>query len=215
MNARDDIFGRLRLRLNRPKRDADVVRRAMREHLERCAQGPRPIQHGDLLEQFCRRAEALSSTVEKVVNVEAVPAAVARYLSGNGLSMTCVCWPQLAGLPWRRAGVAIEARSAVDADFVGITGAFCAIAETGTLMLCSAAATPATVSLLPETHVAIVAAGRIVRGMEEAWQLARTELGELPRAVNFVSGPSRTGDIELTIVLGAHGPYRVHVVVVG
>ena len=70
-------------------------------------------------------------------------------------------------------------------------------------------------SLLPETHVAIVAAGRIVRGMEEAWQLARTELGELPRAVNFVSGPSRTGDIELTIVLGAHGPYRVHVVVVG
>jgi L-lactate dehydrogenase complex protein LldG len=50
--------------------------------------------------------------------------------------------------------------------------------------------------------------------MEEAWKLARTEHGELPRAVNFVSGPSRTGDIEQTIVLGAHGPYRVHVVAV-
>jgi L-lactate dehydrogenase complex protein LldG len=50
--------------------------------------------------------------------------------------------------------------------------------------------------------------------MEEAWNLARTERSELPRAVNFISGPSRTGDIEQTIVLGAHGPYRVHVVMV-
>lgn len=69
-------------------------------------------------------------------------------------------------------------------------------------------------SLLPETHIAIVDCGRIVAGMEEGWQLARDEFGELPRAVNFVSGPSRTGDIEQTIVLGAHGPYRVHLIVV-
>ncbi len=215
MDARDEILGRLRLRLNRPQRDAEAARRELRDYLERCASGPHPTQHGDLLEQFCRRAEALSSTVEMVATMEAAPAAVASYLSGHGLPMTGVCWPQLAGLPWRQTGLAIEARAAGDADLVGITGAFCAIAETGTLMLCSGVATPATVSLLPETHVAIVAAARIVPRMEEAWQLARAELGELPRAVNFVSGPSRTGDIELTIVLGAHGPYRVHVVVVG
>ena len=69
-------------------------------------------------------------------------------------------------------------------------------------------------SLLPETHIAIVAMSRVVAGMEEAWQLVRSERSELPRAVNFISGPSRTGDIEQTIVLGAHGPYRVHVVLV-
>jgi L-lactate dehydrogenase complex protein LldG len=50
--------------------------------------------------------------------------------------------------------------------------------------------------------------------MEEGFALLRAERGELPRAVNFVSGPSRTGDIEQTIVLGAHGPYRVHLLVV-
>ena len=106
------------------------------------------------------------------------------------------------------------ARGARDADMVGITGCFCAVAETGTLMLLSGVDTPGSVSLLPETHVAVLAASRIVAGMEEAWNLARTELGVLPRAVNFVSGPSRTGDIEQTIVLGAHGPYRVHLVIV-
>ena len=105
-------------------------------------------------------------------------------------------------------------REAGESDLVGITGAFCAIAETGTLMTVTGPRTPATASLLPETHIALVAASRIVRGMEEAWQLARTELGKLPRAVSFISGPSRTADIEQTVTLGAHGPYRVHIILV-
>ena len=68
-------------------------------------------------------------------------------------------------------------------------------------------------TLLPETHIAVVPANRIVAGMEEAFALIRKECGMLPRAVNLISGPSRTGDIEQTIVLGAHGPYRVHILV--
>jgi L-lactate dehydrogenase complex protein LldG len=71
------------------------------------------------------------------------------------------------------------------------------------------------VSLLPETHIALVDARRIVAGMEDAWQRVREVFGELPRAVSFISGPSRTGDIEQTMVLGAHGPYRVHILVIG
>ena len=70
-------------------------------------------------------------------------------------------------------------------------------------------------SLLPETHIALVPVERIVPFMEDAWDLARSELGQLPRAVNFISGPSRTADIEQTIVMGAHGPYRVHIILVG
>jgi len=95
-----------------------------------------------------------------------------------------------------------------------VTGAFAGIAETGTLMTVTGPDTPASTSLLPETHVAVLAAGRIVAHMEDCWDLARSTYGQLPRAVNFISGPSRTGDIEQQLVLGAHGPYRVHIVIV-
>jgi L-lactate dehydrogenase complex protein LldG len=152
--------------------------------------------------------------VDIVTDWSMVPSAVARYLSGDALPMHAVGWPLVSGHEWAQAGIVFEGRGAVDADLVGITGCYCAVAETGTLMLLSGPHTPASVSLLPETHVAVLAASRIVVGMEEAWNLVRSELGVMPRAVNFVSGPSRTGDIEQTIVLGAHGPYRVHVVVV-
>ncbi|MBA3776159.1 MAG: LUD domain-containing protein, partial [Betaproteobacteria bacterium] len=70
---------------------------------------------------------------------------------------------------------------------------------------------PTATALLPDTHVAVVRADRIVAGMEEAFALVRTERGDMPRALNMISGPSRTGDIEQTIVLGAHGPFRVHI----
>ena len=98
---------------------------------------------------------------------------------------------------------------------LGVTGVFCALAETGTLAMVSGADTPASASLLPETHVAVVPVARLVPHMEDAWDLMRAELGQLPRAVNFISGPSRTADIEQSVVLGAHGPYRVHIVLVG
>ena len=165
--------------------------------------------------RFHERALGLASTVDDVATLEAIPAAVARYLATLSLPLAAVCWPEFAGLNWRGAGMAFESRAARDADPVGITGAFCAIAETGTLMMVTGRDTPATLSLLPETHVAVVRKPRIVPGMEEAWRLLREELREPPRAVTFISGPSRTADIEQTVTLGAHGPYRVHVVLVG
>ncbi|OQA31923.1 MAG: Lactate utilization protein C [Betaproteobacteria bacterium ADurb.Bin341] len=111
--------------------------------------------------------------------------------------------------------MSVAVRGAADADLVGLTDCFCAIAETGTLMLHSAPDLPPTLSLLPETHVAVVPLERIVPTMEEAFARFRAQFSDMPPAVNFISGPSRTADIEQTIVLGAHGPCRVHVVLVG
>ncbi|MGE5468902.1 MAG: LutC/YkgG family protein [Ignavibacteria bacterium] len=214
MNSRDDILNRVRGRLGRDAANAPAAGADIDGWLARHPEGPRPEVGGDLVALFCEKSLRMASSVDTVASMTEVPAAAARYLASLQLTTTGVCWPQLAGLPWEQAGITMAARPAVDADLVGITGSFCAIAETGTLALLSGADTPATVSLLPETHIAVVKASRVVAGMEDAWNLMRQELGELPRAVNFVSGPSRTGDIEQTIVLGAHGPYRVHLIVV-
>jgi L-lactate dehydrogenase complex protein LldG len=214
MNSREDILGRVRAGLGRNETNATAAAADIDAWLAARNEGPRPLVTGDLVARFRDWSEKQSSTVDTVAALNDAPVAIARYLSGLQLPSRAVCSPQLAGLSWTAAGLDVEPRGAVDGDLVGITGCFCAVAETGTLMLLSGADTPATVSLLPETHIALVPATRIVAGMEEAWNLARAECGELPRAVNFISGPSRTGDIEQTIVLGAHGPYRVHIVIV-
>ncbi len=217
MGSREDILNRVRAGLRRDGRNAAVAREEMQDALTSRRHGPKPVIDSDsqaLLRRFRLKSERQSSTVDSVTRDAEVPAAVACYLTAMDLPISAVIWPALAGLDWTAAGLRVEARDARDADLVGITGCFCAVAETGTLMLCSAPAQPATVSLLPETHIAIVHAARILPYMEDAWALARKELGALPRAVNFISGPSRTGDIEQTIVLGAHGPYRVHLIIV-
>jgi L-lactate dehydrogenase complex protein LldG len=215
MSSRADILDRVRQRLGRDATNAVTANAAIDGWLQARQQGPRPAVGGDLVARFCAKSLAYASTVDHVATATAAPAAIARYLTDMSLGPRAVCSPELADLPWAAAGLAVDTRGAREGDLIGITGCFCAIAETGTLMLLSGAATPATVSLLPETHIALVPAARIVPGMEEAWHLLRAERGELPRAVNFISGPSRTGDIEQTIVLGAHGPYRVHLVIVG
>jgi L-lactate dehydrogenase complex protein LldG len=212
--AREDILGRIRAKQGKPASPTAAEREAVRAHVAAHPQGPRPAGDWDPVARFRERALGLASTVDEVETAAAAPAAVARYLKAGSLPLVAACWTEFAHLDWRTAGIAIEAREARGSDLVGISGAYCAIAETGTLVTLSGATTPASVSLLPETHIAIVSAARVVRGMEEAWQLMRGELDRLPRAVNFISGPSRTADIEQTVSLGAHGPYRVHVILV-
>ena len=214
MSARVSILARIRAKQGKAAAPAVGEREAVRAHLAAHPQNARPRASWEPAARFCEQAERLSSTVDHVETLDGVPAAAARYLRHGGLPLTAVCWEELAGLPWAGAGIEVAVREARDADAVGITGALCAIAETGTLMTSSGPRTPAAVSLLPETHIAVVRASRIVRGMEEAWQLVRGEPGAMPRAVNFISGPSRTADIEQTVVLGVHGPYRVHILLV-
>jgi L-lactate dehydrogenase complex protein LldG len=212
VSARENILSRIRTALRRSAPLTEQQSGQMRTKLKEHPRGPMPTMNWELLPRFRERCESLSSTVDQVASLAEVPAAVARYLTQNGLPLAAVCWPEFGALDWGGAGMQMQARPARGDDKVGVTGTYCAIAETGTLMLLSGEHTHPVTSLLPDTHVAIVPASRIVRSMEDAWDLLRRERGSLPRQVAFVSGPSRTADIEMTLVLGIHGPYRVHIV---
>ncbi|RFU46711.1 lactate utilization protein C [Paraburkholderia sp. DHOC27] len=212
--ARRQILARIRAAQGREDEPSASEREAAADYLARHPQGPRPPLPDDLVTHFIEQALRMSTTVESVDALHDAPAAAHRYLTECGLPLQAIAWQTLQDLDWSAAGLTVEFRKPEDSDRVGITGCFCATAETGSLVLLSGPETYASAGLLPETHIAIVPASRIVAGHEDAFSLIRAERGEPPRAVNFISGPSRTGDIEQTIVLGAHGPYRVHVIVV-
>ena len=222
-HSRDAVLARVRAALGR-RGNGEDARDAAHAYIAAHRQGPRPATAADGVERFVTRAGDMESTVERVATLDDVAPAIGRYVLA--LNATCadseqdphagVCWPEFGWLDWKAAGITIESRPTVGHDALGVTGCYCAIAETGTLVFVTGAETPTGTFLLPETHVAIVRADQIVPAMEDAFARIRAEYANAwPRAINLVSGPSRTGDIEQTIVLGAHGPRRLHIVLVG
>jgi L-lactate dehydrogenase complex protein LldG len=165
---------------------------------------------------FQTMAEEVQTSVARVSSVQDVAGEVARYLAAENLPAELVMAPDpgLDDCGWEgRPLLQIRRGKAEGTDAVSVTPCIAAVAETGTLMLVSGADTPTTLNFLPDTHIVVVRAGQVVAGYEDGWDRVRA-LGAWPRTVNFVTGPSRTGDIEQRIQLGAHGPRRLHVVLV-
>jgi L-lactate dehydrogenase complex protein LldG len=123
--------------------------------------------------------------------------------------------PELQAIDWSaRPLLEIRQGRAAESDMVSIQHGFAAIAETGTVMLPSAAERPTTLNVLTDTEIVVLRTSRVVGAYEEAWDLLRAEIGTLPRNVMLVTGPSRSADIEQALELGAHGPRRLHVVLI-
>lgn len=124
----------------------------------------------------------------------------------------------LGALPWDAApALQLRISRAEPEDRAALSRAVVAAAETGTLFLVSGADNPTTLAFLPVTHFILIRTGDVVGSYEDAFDRLRAIYGEgrLPRTVNLISGPSRTADIEQTIVRGAHGPKRLHVLLLG
>jgi len=171
------------------------------------------------LDLFIAMAVEAQATVARVGSFSAVPKAVARYLAAENLPAELVMAPDpsLAAIPWERwPMLQIRCGRAEPEDKVSLTPCHSAIAETGTLMLVSGAQTPTTLNFLPETHIVVVRRDQLVATYEDGLDRLRAELGtdKPPRVINFITGPSRTADIEQHIELGAHGPRRLYIVLV-
>ncbi len=192
---------------------------SLRQRMGDSARGPQPVAPASLTDAFVQKALALSCTVDRVGQASQIVPAIAAYLGSSGLPAHVVAWPVLSQAGWLDSlaahGVSLRLGAPTGDDLVGLSSVACAVAETGTLVLRSAPDTPASTHLLPETHIAVLSCDDMVLTLEDAFERLKASGQPLPRALNLVSGPSRTGDIEQTIVLGAHGPYRVHLVLVG
>lgn len=213
--AREQILASIRRSLKRTGVLEGSVCQMLDERLARHPVHVQPALQGDLAARFVSKLEAVAGTVAPVPSLAEVPKAVGDYLSAQllPLEMVTASEPMLMQMDWP-ASMKIERRVAQREDHVTVTGAFAGVAETGSLVLVSSREHPTTLNFLPDVHIVVLRADRLVAHIEDVWARLRAELGAMPRTVNFVTGPSRTADVEQTIQLGAHGPRSLHVIFV-
>lgn len=208
-DARSRILGRIAQTLGH---DTAPDAPAVAQRLNDKARGTQPQWAESTRERFLTKLTKVAATHAELASSAQIPQAVGDYLAAQNLPTNLIAAPHplLNELAWP-ADWQVARRRAQGEDRVGLTVAFCAIAETGSLMLLAGPDSPTTLNFLPDDFLCAVPESRIVPRMEDAWALLRAERGAMPRATNIVTGPSRTADVEQTIQLGAHGPRRLHV----
>jgi L-lactate dehydrogenase complex protein LldG len=222
--SRDVILGRIRAALD-PRESEASRRRAAWDRLAVTEEPPSltrtRLPPAGLVALFKAHLGTLGADVVEVATPAAIPAAIADYLEARRqpLRVRIGSDPLFAGLPWREvSSLTVDRGCAQDSDTAGLSRAVAGVAETGTLLLASGAYNPVTLAFVPDLHLVALRASAIVASYEQAVELVQAETGStalLPRTLNFITGASRTGDIGGRIVMGAHGPRRLAVFLLG
>ena len=219
--ARTDIFSSIRRSLA-VKGDERTRLQIVAERLDRAPKGVMPargqVSGEALVEVFRAQAEAALATVRVVDSVAEVPRAVAEFLRDHNLPATLRMGddPRLKAMPWGETALEMSQGRSDGGDLNAVSHALGGVAESGTAVMVSGPENPSTLNFLPDNHIVVIAAKDIAGDYERVFAKLRATYGkgQMPRTVNFITGPSRSGDIEQTLLLGAHGPRRLHVLVV-
>jgi L-lactate dehydrogenase complex protein LldG len=217
--SQDAVLSAIRRGLKRgplPEAEAAALRARLAQHPRHLIPARTNLPRPELVNLLVHYIEREFGTVTRVPDASGIPAALVEYLAAQNLPSEAVIapHPELRAIPWSdRPLLRLREGRAEHTDLVSVQHAFAGIAETGTLMLPSAPERPTTLNLLADTAVVVLRASQVVGAYEEAWDMLRAA-GRMPRNVMLVTGPSRSADIEQTLELGAHGPRRVHVLLI-
>ncbi len=218
-SARDDVFANIRRSLHVTGHEAPR-KAAVAARISAAASGIIP-KRGQLDEAgrvalFIAQATATFCTVAEVSRSD-IPAEVARYLRDFNLpaSLKMGVDPRLTSLDWAATALDISSGRSDGHDLNGLSHAFGGVAETGTLIMISGPENPTTLNFLPDNHIVVVSRAEIAGDYETVLKRIRAKFGagEMPRTVNFITGPSRSADIEQKLLLGAHGPRSLHIII--
>jgi L-lactate dehydrogenase complex protein LldG len=221
--ARNPMLARIRAALGASASDearSEAVEARLRRH-PRGTIPQRAASSGEArMTLFAEMLASQGADVTRAPDPQAAVRAIAAYLEMHGVASSLRLGSDsvLAALPWSEApDLELRLGPAEASDGASLSRAIVGAAETGTLFLVSGPDNPTTLAFLPATHTVLIGAADILGAYEDAWDRLRAIYGSgaLPRSVNWISGPSRTADIEQTIVRGAHGPQRLHVVIFG
>ena len=168
---------------------------------------------------FKAEAERAQASVVEIAGWEGAPAEIARFLRESNCPATLRMGddPRLASMPWSETSLEILRGASDGGDVNAVSAAFAGIAETGTLALVSGPDNPTTLNFLADNHIVVLPREAVDADYEGVFAKLRGTYGKggAPRTLNFITGPSRSADIEQTLLLGAHGPRRLHILIVG
>ena len=212
-SPRERILGKIRTALAR--QTVPTAAEASSARLATLGDGTpqRPVWTESNLERFTRCLEAASGTLVRVRTVGEIGQAVAEYLADKpaGQRVHVAPNPALEAVDWPETLTVEQATHGRDA-LVGVSFAEAGVAETGSLAVLSGPDNPTTLSFLPDYHIVVLRTADVVPYFEDIWVRMRERHDFPPRSFNFITGPSRTADVEQTLQLGAHGPRSLHVV---
>jgi L-lactate dehydrogenase complex protein LldG len=222
MSARDTIFTSIRSSLGVNGQEAPR-RKVVADRLSGHPVGVVPqrgqVPSRERIALFCKMLESAAGSLKHVASTGDVPEAIGEFLRRHNLPLSVRRGSDalLASLPWQREPALDVSVGASDGQqLASVSHAFGGVAETGTLVLTAGPDNPTTLNFLPDNHVVVIEAKDITGDFEAILAQLREKFGvALPRVVNMITGPSRSADIEQTLILGAHGPRRLHVIVVG
>lgn len=222
-NSRAEILGRVRAAKKDMLADtnAEMAAQRIQDHSANLIPKRGSLGKQARLELFQTEAERVDASVVRVKTADDITQEVARFLKDHNLPMQIKSAPCLKNLPWSTTLIQTKFGIAHGDDTVGVTAAFAGVAETGTLVTYSSPDTPTTLNFLPLTNIAILEADKVYGNYEQVFKALRERSGReqkaiefMPRTLNFITGPSRSADIEQTLLLGAHGPQRLHIIIV-
>jgi L-lactate dehydrogenase complex protein LldG len=233
-SPREEILGDVKRALRReqkgPARGAVAPASARLEDVVSEIRATCEQRRGKLIEQFEEEATRIGVHFRRAANLEVACQYIADVSSARD-SERIVAWEAQVigdmGLREKLQQRSVEfLTETTDPEFIrrtatadiGVSGVDYALADTGTLVLLSCKGQARSVSLLPPVHVAIVKPEQILSGLSDLFPLLRADANAedraLSSAITFITGPSRTADIELTLVVGVHGPQELHVLLI-
>lgn len=215
MSAREQVLANVRRALKRREPLGEGVTAVLEARMADPPIGVQPHYAGGPVDRFIAKIEAVHGIVTRVEAMAEVGPAVEAHVERFALPFELVVAPDpaLDAVPWSNR-FKVERRAALEPDRVSVTVGFAGVGETGTVVLLSSPLNPTTLNFLPEDHIIVLHERRIVRYLEDVWPLLRADDDALPRTVNMITGPSKTGDVDQVLQEGAHGPRRIHVVLV-
>lgn len=223
-SARERILGQIRSVMPEDKNRQQKVEQRIKQPPELI----RPLISDDHLTQFREKLELGGGDLTLVEDYQQAASAITAFIKAESLPAKLRLAPALKHMAWDNRLEISYGKSDGD-DLVSVTPAFCAIAESGSVVLLSDPESPTSLNFLPDVHFVIVEASQLLPHIEDVWtklrqhkditrviarDIARGVPMDVPRAINIITGPSKTADVEQTLQIGAHGPRQLKVILI-